>query len=340
MFCSSTRVERDRGSSLRSGFTLIELLVVIAIIAILIGLLVPAVQKVRSAAARMSCSNNLKQIGVAVHNYHSTYGYLPPSLLDNYRADGKNWSWMAHILPYVEQDNLYAQGNIPNSTFVQAAATVATPVKLYVCPSDPKGGSGVDYFDWSAYPAFHAPTMYDPASGKSLVHGVSTYKGCWGQNWFLSSTEVYWRVPGVGGDYPGSYDGCNQGDGVHFAINYSKSPPMNVGRYLSLTSLRDGTSNTFYAGEGRLADNVQNSWAHTDDAGASTVFGLNCMHSDGTPCENMGGPAYRFGSYHTGGLNFVYADGSVRFVNTSISPTTLHAAATYGGGEVLGYDAP
>src|SRR5206468_2638476 len=102
----------------------------------------------------------------------------------------------------------------------------------------------------------------------------------------------------------------------------------------------DGTSTTFYAGEGRIADNVQNSWAHTDDAGASTVFGLTCKHSDGSACENLGGPSYRFGSYHSGGLNFVMADGSVRFVANAISYTTLTNLATYAAGDLLGSDAP
>jgi prepilin-type N-terminal cleavage/methylation domain-containing protein len=222
------RVQRRRHSRRRTGFTLIELLVVIAIIGILIGLLLPAVQKVRESASRMQCQNNLKQIGLAVHNYNDANGVFPPSWLHTYNADGANWSWMAMILPYIEQNNLYVEGNIPYSTFNQVPNAIATPIKIYVCPSDPKGTNGTDYFDWAPYASSHAPTMYDFTTGTSLVHGVSSYKGCWGQNWFPGSK---WAVPGVGGWYPGAYDGCNLGDGLHYAINYAKSPPLNIGRF-------------------------------------------------------------------------------------------------------------
>src|SRR5262245_43769881 len=124
----------------RHAFTLIELLVVIAIIAILLGLLLPAVQKVREAAARLQCQNNLKQIGLAMHDYHDSNQWLPPGYaaaqgyVDGETDTAPGWGWAAYILPYVEQDNVYRQ--IDFTQPVQNSPMIQTVIKTYLCPSD------------------------------------------------------------------------------------------------------------------------------------------------------------------------------------------------------------
>lgn len=397
--------------SRRAGFTLIELLVVIAIIAILISLLVPAVQKIRAAAARTQCINNLKQIGLASLHYHDTHSGLPASYLwthqtnfsldangapvppppmpavavdpaypippayagypkaRSYSANTKSWNWLTFILPYIEQENLYLALDPLNSTHSDRAALIATPIPTFLCPADPGdpwgAAPGIRYVDWTVAPNsyHHACTTYDRINGRSLPHGITNYFGCWGQSVSLGVLSdgiigANFDSPAasacVGGPYPGTSDWCNAGDGLHFAINYVKNAPNqpakgvkaqgeNIGRHIKLLEITDGTSNTIWAGERRAKDNINAAWAHTDDGGATAAFDLDCKRPNGDPCGkpfNFGTDAWRFSSEHDGGVNFVFADGSVRLVHRSISRATYRALATYNAGDTIGSDAP
>jgi len=344
----------------RRAFTLIELLVVIAIIAILIGLLLPSVQKVREAAGRLQCQNNLKQIGVAVHTYHDSRKVLPPSQLwlypdfPKYSLDQKSWSWMFFILPYIEQSNLYRQVDPSVHAHVDKLDVIKTPIPTYMCPSDPASSNPVVFVDWlnntsthhdparfnQPLPALNSRTSFSRTLNKSFPVAFTSYRGCWGQNWFSTTT---WANPAVGGAYYGDpvngYNGCSCGDGIHFAQNNTAG--LSVNHFLRLTSITDGTSNTFYAGETVIADNIQTMWASTDDAGASCVFDLADVNPQtGGPWDVVGGTAFRFSSSHVGGVNFVYADGSVHFVSKGIFRVTWRALSTYNGREVIGNDAP
>jgi prepilin-type N-terminal cleavage/methylation domain-containing protein len=313
----------------RSAFTLVELLVVIAIIAILIGLLLPAVQRVREAANRMTCENNLKQLALAMHNFHGARNRFPPNTVFTYDPTGPNWSWLAHLLPYFEQDNLFKAANVegnPPNNINQSLPQIAQPVKVFLCPSDPDHNRGP-----VSYPSNF--DMYDPVLGP-LTYEVTCYRANIGANWgggapggpFWWGTDPQWCNPDPNNGNPATtYDGCVYGNGM-----------MNEGTFpIRFNDVSDGTSNTFMIGEALTGKDYQNAWCHMDNAIATCAYPPNAKSAGGKDYPpDQWFNRYAFTSAHPGGVQFAMTDGSVRFIEDTISLTLFRALGTRAVGEV------
>jgi prepilin-type N-terminal cleavage/methylation domain-containing protein/prepilin-type processing-associated H-X9-DG protein len=305
-----------RTTANRPGVTLTELLVVIAIMAILIGLLIPAVQRVREAGNRVQCTANLKEIALAVHSYHDANGRIPYNQFGPY-GGGPNsyaWSWLARLLPYVEQTNLYTTGQIPLQTLEQSGV-MGAQIPLFLCPSD---NAGV------------GPRL-DAGNLTGLAVGQTNYKGVSGANWGDDlhgggghEFETDWRNAGTNG----SFDGHSDGDGMFYRLDYL--------RPLRLTAIGDGTSNTFMIGEDVPALDDWCSWPYANNANGTCAIPPNVTAPGGGsyPLWNWQNNE-SFRSRHPGGLQFAYADGSVHFISNSIDLSVYRALATINGGEVV-----
>ena len=316
----------------RKGFTLIELLVVIAIIAVLIGLLLPAVQKVREAAARMSCTNNLKQIGLAMHNYEGANGAFPPGR----NKYPKVVSAPARLLAYVEQAAL--QNLIdPEGTLApggQNDLAGQNRVGLLVCPSDPAGGRvpGSPYFG----------TNYAACNGTGVTFdsaGVITgYLKIPDGNGLFAQTPV--RVADVtdGTSNTVAFSESTLGDGRLPAPGSLPADRRSAGLLvLEVAGGNDPTPADCGAGNGTWAGNRGGQWinGHYGHTLYNHYYPPNAAAWDcGNGSHNKGLTAPR--SFHTGGVNVLLADGSVRFVRESVDLATWRAAATRSGNEVLG----
>ncbi len=327
---SSLRSTPRRRRQDREAFTLIELLVVIAIIAVLVSLLLPAVQQAREAARRANCANNLKQLAMAVHEFHDTNNQFPPDTVYTYDPTGPNWSWLAHILPYIEQKPLFDLARvetIPPNNINQSLAAIATPVKTFQCPSDPDAANN---------PVSHPSNfdMLDPTLGP-LNYAVTSYRGNIGSNWgggppgspLWWGTDPQWCNPDPSNSDPNTmYDGCAFGNGVLF----------ETAKKMTFANITDGTSGTFMIGEALSGKDYQNGWCNMDNAIATCAYPPNAKN----PATGLDYPPdqwfnrYAFTSNHPGGCQFAMTDGSVRFISNNISLTLFRALGTRALGEV------
>jgi len=333
----------------RFGFTLIELLVVIAIIAILVGLLLPAVQKVRESASRMKCTNNLKQIGLALHNYHGSNNMFPPGYVDGNTNPastpdndvGPGWGWAAFLLPFLEQNAVYSQINFNVGVGIGINTQISQQLlTIYQCPSD--GNQGV-------IPIYDS-TFTNPIA--MVAH--ANYVGCNGWE------ECYNNAGG--GAQGGGSDGLSGGLGLSGdGLFYRNSKN-------TFASVADGLSNTIVVGErcsahspvtwtGAVTGGRVPAWMATQpwtvpytppasapNTGNGTAYdsadydeALVLSHGNASHLPNADFPFWdpdTFWSMHTGGANFLFGDGSVHFLSTSINPNTYQYLCTIAGGEV------
>ena len=315
---------RTGSSPARHAFTLIELLVVIAIIAVLIGLLLPAVQKVREAAARMSCSNNLKQLGLALHNHESTYGYFPSSIRPAGSTALARVSWLIPTLAYIEQDNL--RKNYDATQTWGAAANLpitAQKIKILQCPSAPNA----DRKDG------------DPQTQTWNTIAVSDYAASTGVAPAASSTGAF--QPGILEKNRNSGNRIAEvGDGLSntIAVTESAGRPQiyQLGKpYLTPPGLGTQINGGGWARPASDLDFYSSTADGTAFPGPCAVNCTNGFVFSAYPDAKFGteGSSSPY-SFHSGGVNTLLGDGSVRFVRASVTAQTFAALVTRNGGEV------
>jgi prepilin-type N-terminal cleavage/methylation domain-containing protein len=307
-----------RSAVLRCGFTLVELLVVIAIIGVLVALLLPAVQTARESARRMSCSNNLKQYGLAIHSYHDTHQYFPISIAYNVagprptpQPNGKGW--IVSILPHLEQQALFAEFqpgfigafNVANGTGMANLAcrtAMTTRIKVIECPSD--GQSRRIINNHSELTA-------------AIPTAVTNYKGVLGDYRLGDAASIHQ------GTEPDCHNAVVECNGIFFRNNYQYQP--------RLATITDGTSQTFMVGEDIPLHNLRSGAYFTNGDWVSCHGPINYFPNP--PAPGTWPNVMTFRSRHPTGAQFCLADGSVHFVAQNINYPLYRSLCTKAGGE-------
>ena len=325
--CSGIVVRGKLPHPIHQAFTLVELLVVITIIGILIALLLPAVQAAREAARRVQCCNQFKQVGLALHNYHSVYECFPPgnTQWNGYVSTAEcgefpgtqyycGFGWAALILPFHEGENLFDTFDFSGQMTwftdsdpvnVENCIVAGTKLGIYICPSDPQGDELVSRTGGGHMPG--ATSDYED-NGRSNMAGVIDSRSATCASSYINYFRLF------------------KADGIMANVDSCK-----------IVDISDGTSNTLMIGEvtGRgPGSHVGFYWASHDVA--STVGGINSApNSIPGECPYSAGRGCGFSSFHPGGAHFTLADGSVQFISENIDAETLKRLTTRAGGDVV-----
>jgi prepilin-type N-terminal cleavage/methylation domain-containing protein len=298
-------------NTLRRGFTLVELLAVMAVIAVLMALLLPAVQASREAGRRTNCGNNLRQVALALQRFHETHKALPPNAQT---APRTGVSWMMEVLPFIEQEPLYrlVDARLPLN-HPRNEAPSRTDIPLFRCPSDPSTRGPADY-----------------RSETSDARAGTSYKAVGGANWEWGDHLVSHPI----GRFAGDTHGLCRGNGLLFAGTYAENPcPKPV--VTDFTCVRDGLSNTFALGE-TVAEWTRWAWWFSYNGSTGTcAIPLNYRlgQVDLHAAWDDWGRNYGFYSGHPGGAQFAMCDAAVRFVPDSVDLGVYRGLATISGQE-------